>query len=204
VTIDTYRYPALRRLAFGLFRAEAWLRDGLHALRRANHWTVGAVLVGVVFVVERQWPWGVAFAVALMVTVVTWVYERIGERNPTMAAVDAMSGWEFERWLGKLYEGRGFAVEQTPYSGDYGADLILTWNGLHIAVQSKSGHQNAGVKAVQEVHAAKTYYGCDKAVVVTNQYFTEQALLLAEKLGVRMRHRGDLTRMIVEHDRRKK
>jgi HJR/Mrr/RecB family endonuclease len=113
-----------------------------------------------------------------------------------MRAVDAMSGRQFERWLAGFFERLGFQVESTPYSGDYGADLILTWNGVRIAVQAKSGHQNVGVVAVQQVFTASAYYGCEQALVVTNQYFTEQALILAEKLGVRLRHRGDLDRVL--------
>jgi len=69
---------------------------------------------------------------------------------------DSLSGWEFNQWLACVFAKLGFAVEQTPYRGDFGADVIITWNGIRTAVQAKSGHSNVGVAAVQAVVAAQT------------------------------------------------
>jgi restriction system protein len=157
---------------------------------------VAFVVFGLEFLANRRWIWGVAFGFIGALHVALWIDDRRVERHTSMRAVDAMSGRQFERWLAWFFEQLGFDVEKTPYAGDYGADLILTWNGIRIAVQVKSGHQNVGVSAVQQVFAARVYYGCEQSMVVTNQYFTEQALLLAEKLGVRMRHRSDIVRVL--------
>ena len=63
-------------------------------------------------------------------------------------------------------------------------------------MQAKSGHFNAGVSAVQQAAAARAFYGCKRAMVVTNQYFTAQAIVLAEANGVVMRSRDDLARKL--------
>jgi HJR/Mrr/RecB family endonuclease len=88
----------------------------------------------------------------------------------------------------------GFDVQRTPYRGDFGADFVLTWSGVKIAVQAKRSRRQVGVAAVQEVVAAKAYYECERAMVVTNGYFSEQAIILARANGVRMRSRDDLAR----------
>jgi restriction system protein len=103
-----------------------------------------------------------------------------------------MTGWEFERWLERFFEKLGFDVERTPYRGDFGADFVLKWKGTRIAVQAKRTTQLVGLRAVQEVVAAKAYYKCDQAIVVTNSYYTDQALILARANGVWTRSRDDL------------
>ena len=107
-----------------------------------------------------------------------------------------MTGWEFERWLEQFFQRLGFQVKRTPYRGDFGADFVLTWNGVNIAVQAKRSRRQVGVAAVQEVVAAKAYYGCEQAMVVTNGYFSEQAVILARVNGVRLRFRDDLAKEI--------
>lgn len=39
--------------------------------------------------------------------------------------VDQMSGKEFEEFLRLRYKNEGYVAHKTPYTGDYGADLIL-------------------------------------------------------------------------------
>lgn len=201
--VDTYRYPRFRRVAFRLFEVQAWAKEALRGLRRPSWWTVAFLVFGLEFLANRRWIWAAAFVLLGAVHVAIWIDERRAEMHASLREVDAMSGRQFEGWLAWFFEQLGFDVEKTPYAGDYGADLILTWNGIRIAVQAKSGHQNIGVSAVQQAFAAHVYYACEQSMVVTNQYFTEQALLLAERLGVRMRHRGDLVRVLRELENRK-
>ena len=78
-------------------------------------------------------------------------------------------------------------VDTTPKSGDYGADVIATSpNGVRMCVQCKqySEGNNVGVKAVQEIYAAKDYYNCKLAYIFTTSSYTEQVRRLAARLGV--------------------
>lgn len=90
---------------------------------------------------------------------------------------DSMSGLEFEEFLAELFRRKGFTVEKTPVSGDYGVDLILTnpANGERIAVQAKRYAQPVGIAAVQEVFFGAAYYQCQRALVVTNADYTPNA-----------------------------
>lgn len=57
--------------------------------------------------------------------------------------------------------------------------------------------KNVGDKAVQEAVAAKPMYRCDRAMVVTNRYFTGQAKRLAQANDVALWDRDDLVRELV-------
>jgi restriction system protein len=93
--------------------------------------------------------------------------------------VDQMDGRTFEEFLSTLFRKLGYRVELTRYRGDYGADLVVARAGVCMAVQAKRWTKSIGIKAVQEVVAAKGYYGCHEALVVGTSGFTPQARELA-------------------------
>lgn len=93
--------------------------------------------------------------------------------------IDRMDGKTFEECLAGLFTRQGYRVIQTPYRGDWGADLILLKGGVHTVVQAKRYQKSVGVRAVQEAVAAKAKYHCREAMVVTNSRFTKQAVELA-------------------------
>lgn len=98
--------------------------------------------------------------------------------------IDRMDGKTFEKYLEAIYRNKGYAVKRTPYRGDFGGDLILEKDGVKVAVQAKRWKKKVGVKAIQEIVAAKGYYGCHKAMVISNADFTEQASALAKRNSV--------------------
>lgn len=93
--------------------------------------------------------------------------------------IDHMDGKQFENRLEILFGDLGYRVELTPYSGDWGADLIVAKNGIRTAVQAKRYSKAVGVEAVQEAVTAKAKYHCVAALVVTNSIYTRQARELA-------------------------
>jgi hypothetical protein len=113
-----------------------------------------------------------------------------------------MSGVEFENFVAGLYRSRGFEVEITRASGDFGADLIVASEGglrrhewdpamydfdgwsSRMAVQCKRYSGAVGVSAVTAVVAGKGMYNCACSAVVTNSTFTAQARQLAEAHSV--------------------
>jgi restriction system protein len=103
-----------------------------------------------------------------------------------------MSGKTFEKYLEVLFEKLGYRVERTRYVGDYGADLVTSKDGIKTVIQAKRYKSKAGVKAIQEAVAAKGYYDCSKAMVVTNNFFTQQAIELARRNQVELWDRNKL------------
>lgn len=118
-------------------------------------------------------------------------------RRATLHAIDKMSGVEFERCVARLLRREGFsAIELTAATGDYGADVVARRGKERYIFQCKRYGRNVGVTPVQEIHAAASHYGSDVEVVVTNQYFTPNACVLAEETGVLLWDRDDLAAML--------
>lgn len=111
-------------------------------------------------------------------------------RGSTMPAVpvDQLTGKEYERYVGEKLCHLGYTlIRYTPDSGDYGADIIMkNPDGEKSCIQCKRYKKSVGVSAVQEIVAAKGYYGCTEAVVATTAAFTPSARELAERNGVRL------------------
>ncbi len=97
-----------------------------------------------------------------------------------------MSGADFESYVGRRLKGMGYSnVRVTQTSGDFGADVIaVNSSGETVCIQCKHYGQPVGIKAVQEIYSAKQYYGCRKAMVITNSTYTQAAIDLANKTGV--------------------
>lgn len=98
----------------------------------------------------------------------------------TLSQIDNMTGSQFEEFVAAVLEGNGYTIiEMTSATGDYGADIIAERNEVRIAVQCKRYAKPVGVKAVQEAISAMKHYECDSCLVVTNNRFTRQAMVLA-------------------------
>ena len=95
--------------------------------------------------------------------------------------VDGMKGHDFERYVAELMKMNGFTkVKVTKGSGDYGIDITANLDRDKYAIQCKRSESKIGIKAVQEAFLGREHYKADVAVVVTNNYFTNQAYEAAE------------------------
>lgn len=129
-----------------------------------------------------------------------WINERKEQklRKANMNEIAQMTGETFEEYLKALLKKLGYSVQLTNSTGDFGADLILTKQGNKTVVQAKRYKDSVGIKAVQEVIGAKSYYSASDAWVITNSYYTKAAKELAEKANVRLLNRNDLVSMALE------
>jgi restriction system protein len=109
---------------------------------------------------------------------------------------DKMEGHDFEYFCAERLKRNGFhGVEVTQGSGDFGIDIIAyDMRGLKYGIQCKRYESCVGWHAVEEARAGAEYYGCDRAVVLTNNYFTRQAVEGAQKINVELWDREVLTR----------
>lgn len=143
------------------------------------------------------WPLWAVLSGLIIIQVVIAIYRERQLARAGIADIDRMEGITFERYLVGLFRRLGYAVELTPARGDYGADLILSKDGLRTAVQAKRYAKNVGVKAVQEVVTAQKMYKCTQAMVVTNSGYTQQARQLARANGVILWDRQYLVKTIL-------
>lgn len=124
--------------------------------------------------------------------------EKFENPNP-MVYVDALNGYDFERWCANLLSRIGFEdVTVTPGSGDQGVDILAVKEGIHYAIQCKCYHSDLGNTPVQEVQAGKAMYGCQVAAVMTNRYFTAGVKVLAQANGVLLWDRDMLQKFIMK------
>ncbi len=94
-------------------------------------------------------------------------------------------GEEYEVYVSKLLRRQGFRdIRFTARTGDYGVDLLARHGRHWYAVQCKYYTGAVGGAAVQEAVAGMAYYGCERALVVTNSYLTPNAHNLARANGV--------------------
>lgn len=112
--------------------------------------------------------------------------------------IDYMSGQEFEDMLIEvLLPSEGYInINGTSYTGDYGVDIVAETNGIKCAIQCKRFNSKVSIKAIQEIVAGKKHYRCDKAIVITNNYYTKNAKELAFDNKVELLDRDDIIKMI--------
>ena len=128
-----------------------------------------------------------AASVAIIV-VIAHIIRKLRMRPLPM---DEMEGHDFEYYCADILKAHGFIdVEVTKGSGDFGADILAEKDGVTYAIQCKCYDKPIGVKAVQEVYAGRDFYDRMVGVVMTNQYFTQPAVELAQKLNIMLWDRG--------------
>lgn len=110
--------------------------------------------------------------------------------------IDSLSGIEFEGLLKDIFEKQGYESKLTKKSHDYGADLVLKKSGKISLVQAKCYGSNVGIKAVQEIVAAKAHYKASDLFVATNRYFSKDAVVLAIEHGVKLIDRDVLLKLV--------
>ena len=102
-------------------------------------------------------------------------------------------GLKFEYYCAVILERNGFNnVEVTQASGDYGIDVLAERDGVTFAIQCKLYSSHVGNSAVQEAASGRDFYKKDIAVVMTNNYFTDNAIKLASAIGVKLWDRDKL------------
>lgn len=107
--------------------------------------------------------------------------------------IDEMDGTEFEQWCAELLKKKGFTnVFVTQASKDQGADILAEMDGRTYAIQCKRYGKPVGNKAVQEAIASREYYQADLGMVITNNYFTTNAIDLANTTDVILWDREDI------------
>ena len=122
--------------------------------------------------------------------------QRAAIRALTMDNVDVMDGLDFEVYVADLMRNEGYTVRVTRTTGDRGVDVIAKKNGRSYAVQVKRSNSNVGPRAVQEAYTGKDLYRCDRAMVVTNAYFTYAAEKMAHRLHCELIDRETLGRWV--------
>jgi len=139
-----------------------------------------------------------AFLLALALGKIIYrLYEMKRLARSGVNEIDKMDGKTFEKYLEVLFNKLGYKVERTRYIGDYGADLVVKKEGIKTVIQAKRYKNKVNIKAIQEAVAAMGHYQCEKAMVVTNSFYTKQAIELARSNRVELWDRKHLVKALL-------
>jgi restriction system protein len=130
--------------------------------------------------------------------------EQWAQSAPNRADIaDITTGQEYERLCAERLVENGWKASLTKASGDQGADIIGSDNGLRVVFQCKFYTSPVGNKAVQEVAAARLHEQAALAVVISNAMYTQSAKALAKTTGTILIHHDDipLLREIIKRGR---
>jgi len=106
-----------------------------------------------------------------------------------------MNPRQFEEFVCEHFRQQGYKTELTTYSNDYGIDGFAIKGKQKIAIQSKMyGHTTRKInrQMVMELHGAKDFFDCTKAVIATDGTFLQDALVVAEKLKIEILYLNEM------------
>ena len=86
-----------------------------------------------------------------------------------------LSGVQFEKLCGRLFEALGYSVQYTPRSGDRGIDLELVKDDRLVLVQCKRQHATVGEPPVRDFFGVVSHRGAAKGIFCTNGTFSTRA-----------------------------
>lgn len=98
-----------------------------------------------------------------------------------------MTPKQFEDLVCEYFRNKGYKAESTSYSNDYGIDVFATKGKEKIAIQAKmygGGTRKINRQMVMELHGAKDYFDCTKAVIATDGVLLVDAIEVANKLKI--------------------
>lgn len=92
---------------------------------------------------------------------------------------NAMSGLEFEKYVAKVLLSRGYTNVSLTERYDFGIDIIATKDNIKWGIQVKRHQHMVKAIAVRQAVTALKKYNCDRAMVITNSYYSGTAIELA-------------------------
>lgn len=94
---------------------------------------------------------------------------------------------EYEHIVAEYFEQKGYKTSVSQYSSDYGVDVFATKGKTKIAIQAKMfGNSTRPInrQMVMELHGAKDYFDCSKAIIATDGRIIDNAKEVADKLKI--------------------
>lgn len=86
-----------------------------------------------------------------------------------------MNGHDFNEYIVKIFTTMDYSCNNLPKSGDRGADFLAEKDGVRYVVQTKRWKNKVSDSTIQKLVGAKSWYGADKAICVTNSDYTKPA-----------------------------
>lgn len=118
-------------------------------------------------------------------------------------AIDEMNHTEFKYFLKDFFERKGFVAIIIHHTDFHIADLIL-WKGTKkYVVKAVNSSSKQSIRPIQEVISSMKHHRANESYVVTNQYFTNSAVILSELHDVVLIDREELIDTLNAHHNKK-
>lgn len=171
-TLSRRRIILIRRDRYGVVDFSAWRKE-------LSHFIINVVMQKVdIFSLGYSPDGEIDDAIELIID------EYDLKRDVTDDLAEGITPSEFEGHCCEIMREEGWDAHVTKGSGDQGADVVDTKDNQRLVVQCKLYSGTVGNKAVQEVLAAKSFYGADHAAVVCTTGYTKAAQQLAQSSDV--------------------
>ena len=109
-----------------------------------------------------------------------------------------MNPRQFEELVCEYYRNQGYRAETTTYSNDYGIDVFAIKGKEKLAIQAKmygNSTRKINRQMVMELHGAKDYFDCTKAIIATDGILLSDAIEVAKKLKIEILFIDNLTQI---------
>lgn len=134
---------------------------------------------------------------------VIWFIQRSSNSKAIGTEFDHMDEAVFERYLALLFTRMGYQVRRVNYA-DNVSTLMATSNGVSYVIQARRNRRKVGIRAIEDAIATRKHLKCERAIVVTNHYFSSHARQIAKANQVLTLDRHDLIkemkRMNIDQD----
>lgn len=112
--------------------------------------------------------------------------------------IDTLDGWSFEQYCSNLLQKIGYTSVVTKGSNDYGGDILAEKENIKYVIQCKRYNEVISAKPIGEVLRSIKHYKCEKGIILTNNYFTNNAIEEAQDCDIELWDRNKLIKMLYE------
>lgn len=110
--------------------------------------------------------------------------------------IDTLDGWSFEQYCSSLLQKIGYTSVVTKGSNDYGGDILAEKENIKYVIQCKRYNEAISAKPIGEVLRSIKHYKCEKGIILTNNYFTNNAIEEANDCDIELWDRNKLIKML--------
>lgn len=130
-------------------------------------------------------------ALLFVLAVVLFILWRRTHSKAAGVGLDFMDEAAFERYLALLFTRMGYQVRRVNYA-DNVSILMATRDGVSYVIQARRNWRKVGIRAIEDAIATRKHLKCERAIVVTNHFFSNQARKIAKANQVLTLDRHDL------------
>lgn len=131
------------------------------------------------------WPSMILVLIALGLLLYSRMREKAKLAHLDIKNIDRLDIESFEKYLALIFKQKGFSLRKEKEISKFAVDFVVKSKNKQILIHTlRKRTGRFGVQDVRDAAAAGKVAGCDDAMVVTNGFFTKDAIVLATKINI--------------------